>query len=240
MNHFFLHYWRQYFSLSDRNPFVLLDSILFYFSWKESRTQGRSPLADASPWITFRARHFLKQLLQKNMHIFEYGAGGSSLFFARYVSSVITVEHDEAWLEQVRKVMKTEKMINWQGYLVAPQEKAENAIADPSDPDAYVSADEQYKMYSFKQYATFINQYADESFDIVFVDGRSRPSCVKHALPKVKKGGYLILDNSDQVYYLKKTSEDDGFKNFIKIFDRFGPGPYSPLFWKTTVWRKEQ
>jgi len=43
-----------------------------------------------------------------------------------------------------------------------------------------------------------LSDYADGSLDIVVVDGIDRDECVSAALPKIRPGGWLYLDNSDR------------------------------------------
>lgn len=54
---------------------------------------------------------------------------------------------------------------------------------------------------NFKKYVEAINTYSDNYFDFVFIDGRARNGCVIASLPKIKNGGYLMLDNSDRPEY---------------------------------------
>ena len=87
---------------------------------------------------------------------------------------------------------------------------------------------------SFVDYARLIDDYADESFDLVAVDGRARCACVWHARAKVKPGGYLMLDNSDRPFY-------DPARQYLSDWEKrdlFGPGPYVDRFWGTTFWRR--
>ena len=37
--------------------------------------------------------------------------------------------------------------------------------------------------------------------DVIAVDGRDRVNCVKHAMPKLKPGGVLVLDDSHRPRY---------------------------------------
>ena len=66
-----------------------------------------------------------------------------------------------------------------------------------------MSSDPNINSFSFKKFVTTIDQYPDHYFDLVFVDGRARNSCIKHAIPKVKNGGYILLDDSDRKSYQK-------------------------------------
>ena len=55
------------------------------------------------PWTTYSYTYFIKNLLTKKMDVFEYGSGNSTLFYAKYVKSVIAVEHDLNWYQELKK-----------------------------------------------------------------------------------------------------------------------------------------
>lgn len=50
-------------------------------------------------------------------------------------------------------------------------------------------------------YNKVIEKYNDEIFDLILVDGRNRQACIRSAIPKLKSGGWLVLDNSERDYY---------------------------------------
>ena len=53
------------------------------------------------PWWTYSCIDFLQPLLQKRLRVFEYGSGNSTLWLARHVSSVLSIENKKAWYDQV-------------------------------------------------------------------------------------------------------------------------------------------
>lgn len=53
------------------------------------------------PWVTYSFIDFIKPRLNKNLSIFEYGSGNSTLFYAKNVRRVVSVEHDEAWYHKI-------------------------------------------------------------------------------------------------------------------------------------------
>lgn len=55
------------------------------------------------PWFTFPAVEFLIERLNKEMIVFEFGSGNSTLFFADRVREIYSVEHDTGWFEKVLK-----------------------------------------------------------------------------------------------------------------------------------------
>jgi len=51
------------------------------------------------PWLNFAAIDFIKNFLEnkKNLQVFEYGSGGSTLFFLKKGYSVVSIEHCKEW-----------------------------------------------------------------------------------------------------------------------------------------------
>lgn len=83
----------------------------------------------------------------------------------------------------------------------------------------------------------YIKKFPDNYFDIVLVDGRSRPSCLFHSLNKVKKGGLLVLDNAEREYYLCKGIID---KNKYKLILSLNSALISnSVFTQTNIYSKE-
>ena len=87
------------------------------------------------PWITFAAITYLKQVLSPDMRVFEYGTGGSTLFFARRVAEVISVEHDPVWYEQLREIIENRNINNTHVQLIEPCPEA-STQAQAANPDA--------------------------------------------------------------------------------------------------------
>jgi hypothetical protein len=53
------------------------------------------------PWVTYSFIDFIKERLHKDLSVFEYGSGSSTLFYARRVRRVISVEHDKDWYNKI-------------------------------------------------------------------------------------------------------------------------------------------
>ena len=186
------------------------------------------------PWLTFDAIDFLNTLPLQSKKVFEWGSGGSTLFWLKKGADVISVEHDPQWYEKMKLILNNTKKIEYK--LIEPEiyyDASCSSSFDPSDPDSYLSSNSNKQ--SYRKYASYIDKFDDNYFDIIVVDGRARPSCIKHAISKIKTGGILILDNSDRDYYLSKTSQY--LKNFQKNTYR-GVVPLAPQFSETAVYKK--
>ncbi|MBX9592556.1 MAG: class I SAM-dependent methyltransferase [Hyphomonadaceae bacterium] len=59
------------------------------------------------PWITYSALLFLRERINPEMDIFEFGSGQSTLWWAQRVRSVKACEHDSAWVEAIRARLPT-------------------------------------------------------------------------------------------------------------------------------------
>jgi hypothetical protein len=215
----------------------LIGIIKNYYRWKKSMQPGKSPLDDGMPWMTFDAINFLKNYLEKKMKVFEYGSGGSSVFFSKLVGEVISVEHDEEWLNSVKGAINNLELRNWKGILIKPEEIPRFTNSDPSNPDEYSTSDNTFKRYSFEKYVKAIDNFPDEYFHLIVIDGRSRPSCIKHSIRKLKHGGLVVVDNADRKVYQRaiKTNLSESFHDVISSW---GPTSYSEEFTKTLVKRK--
>lgn len=120
------------------------------------------------PWYTYPAIEYLKQLDVRDRTVFEYGSGSSTLFWAARAARVVSVEDDEGWFTKLRSRV-------------------------PANCELIFEPD-------LRAYARTIERYP-EGFDIIVVDGAARGGtrlrCSQHALPMLRPGGMIILDNSD-------------------------------------------
>lgn len=207
------------------------ESARFAPAWLLSLVSRRTALQDEVPWIPYVARAWLSSHVTPAMRVFEFGSGGSTVFLARRARAVVSVEHDPEWCARLRQTLATEHLTNCTLILREPVRQA----APSSGSRAYASTKPAYAGMDFGEYVRTIDAYPDETFDLVFVDGRSRKACLAHAIPKVRVGGLLVLDNSDNREYA------DALRLFAHLprTDLHGYGPYwPPAYWRTTVWEK--
>jgi hypothetical protein len=79
------------------------DSYLHSSGWIESKRRGYPCRPDGTelPWMNYAVIAFLERRLNQTLSVFEYGSGYSTLFYARRVRSVISVEYDQAWYASI-------------------------------------------------------------------------------------------------------------------------------------------
>ncbi|GGY51110.1 hypothetical protein GCM10011297_25040 [Bacterioplanes sanyensis] len=78
-------------------------SYLYLTGWVESLKRGCPCDAEGVevPWMNYPVVNFLKERLHKHLHLFEYGSGYSTAFYAQLVRDVISLEYNQAWLQRV-------------------------------------------------------------------------------------------------------------------------------------------
>lgn len=70
--------------------------------WVRSFIQAEPVTSDGDPvpWMNYSIVSLLDERLSKDFVLFEYGSGYSTIFFARRVKEVISVEYDPVWYER--------------------------------------------------------------------------------------------------------------------------------------------
>lgn len=200
--------------------------------WLYSLFPGHSPVTDHRPWMNFRVIEWLEFCLKPEMRVFEYGSGGSTLFFAERVAHVVSVEHDEGFYGFMLKKLQSLDVSNCTYVLSAPQAMGPDKTP-PYGCASFTSEWPRQRTMSFEAYVKTIDNHPDRTFDLVAVDGRARPSCALRALPKIKSGGWLLVDNMERSRY---TIIRDLLANY-ECRDFFGVVPYEVRPQRTMTWR---
>jgi hypothetical protein len=163
---------------------------------------GKTPLDLELPWFSYAAIDFLNGFVHKEMTVCEYGSGGSTLFFARRVKSVVSIEDNSRWYEMVSRRL---------------DEKALRNVMLRLYP------------FNFKNPAGFENSaylhaLPDEKFDVIVVDGSEewhqvRPVCFERAEGRIKEGGIIVVDDSWRYPGLRQRNR----AKKCRVFQSVGP-----------------
>ena len=120
------------------------------------------------PWLPYEAILWLDATLEEHWYAFEWGCGVSTVWLARRVDFISSVEHDGSWYRNVSSLLREADVKN---------------------------VDLQCKLFE-KEYVASIQEKGRRRADFILVDGVYRPACIKVAVECLKGGGYLMLDNS--------------------------------------------
>ena len=169
---------------------------------------------------------------RRNTVVFEYGGGNSTLWLAKQVKSLTTVEHDAGWFTRIEQQLAEAGLTNCVVLFRKPQD-AETTTPEAANGDGIGYLSEKCPG-SFAAYVQTIDEFPDNSFDLVFVDGRSRAACLHHAARKVRPGGFLVLDDSNRERYQKAVQ---WLEAWVRR-DFCGIKPFQSRLGYTTCWIK--
>jgi|KBSMisStaDraftv2_1062788.scaffolds.fasta_scaffold151761_1 hypothetical protein len=207
-----------------------------YPDWVLSFRPGYSFLKKPMPWLPFVATNWLNMYLRTDMKVFEYGSGASTIFMAERAGEVFTVEHDKQWYAEVSNALRQRGVTNCvyqlrepsfhqEGPCFASGDCVRTLIADPSE--------RENPGVHFDSYIATIDTHPAETFDLVLVDGRARHACIRRAVPKIKKGGYLMLDNANDSRLVDCLELMRSYRR--SDLQGIAPG-WPPARWTTSVW----
>jgi predicted O-methyltransferase YrrM len=143
-------------------------------TWLDTR---KSPILQKPvPFIVLDAIRFLEGIVKPGMSVVEAGGGNSTLWFLEKETKVTTYEHSQDWATYVQCAMHEQPMRFHPTNSRMKVMQGEAAIGDMA-------------------------LIPDHSLDMVLVDCMNdftrRNDCIQVLMNKVKPGGWLILDNSD-------------------------------------------
>lgn len=177
---------------------------LFFYA-ANSPLAAKSPIDMELPWISLGAIKFLKKYLRDDMVIFEWGSGGSTLFFSKLVAKIVSFESHMNWHELVKTKLDRKNITNVDlKYLYGNFESK----------DKFIESD-------------FFKSFPEEFFDLILVDYyedqvQVRPECFYLSEKHVKEGGVIVLDDSWRYPEIRENNKARSFE----IFKSIGPGRY--------------
>ena len=184
-----------------------------------------APYKNGTPFFAFEAVEWLEKFLTKDMKVFEWGSGGSTMYFAKKVKDLTTVEVNPEWYKKVSAVIKKNYDSNCR-YI--------SKVPERSDFPKYHSSKSEHRGFDFENYCQTIDEYPDEHFDLVVVDGAVRRFCIRHAFKKIKRGGFLFLDDAEEKRHIDGVEELTGLKRHDFISPKF----YTYRCHWVTIWKK--
>lgn len=225
---------RPLFKLLRHDPDLLPYARIYLYSY----VKGHFPLRDEVPSTNLRAIKFLDQTLTPQMTVFEWGSGGSTLFFAKRCQQVTCVEHQAEFYHFMTDKLTEKQIDNVTPILAEPTRYSKFIdLTAPHPLVTYQSSRDELKSYVFTDYARVIDEFPDGHFDLVLVDGRARVSCLFHGISKVRPGGMLMLDDSHRLEYKAAIAE---MNKHYPVQHFSGVRPYHPRMSAATrisLWR---
>lgn len=179
-------------------------------TWFQTR---KSPiLPQPVPFIVLDAIKFLDKIVQPGMSVIEAGGGNSTLWFLEKGAKVTTYEHSADWAKYIQCTMH-------------------------EHPMRYHESNSQMKVMQGEAAVADMELIPDHSIDVILVDCMNdytrRNDCIRVLMNKVKPGGWLVLDNSDNPVNWIGAEYLEG-----KEMHRFsGFAPMGLFVCQTTFWK---
>jgi hypothetical protein len=210
-----------------------LKSWRYFPIWFSSFRRDRSLVNEAKPWIPFAAANWLQHYLNRNKTVFEWGSGGSTIFLSELAGQVFSIEHDKKWYTLVSKALVQRGITNCSYELHEPKPIVGTFSAPASESSRFIH-DDYYAGTTVHEYVEAIDVHPSHTFDLVLVDGRVRTECIQHALSRIRPGGYLMLDNSNNADTAEIVRNLRSYPH--TVFRGIAPG-WPAARWSNTVWQ---
>lgn len=164
-----------------------------------------SPLDLELPWFSYGAIDFLMTFLRPDMAVFEFGSGGSTIFFARRCLQVDSVEDDPVWAARVRDRATQLGLTNV---------RIAQCPFNFANPEGFVQS-------------AYLGQVRQGLYDVIVVDGADndytiRPLCFRAAENQIKPGGIIVVDDSWRYTDLRTAHRG----RRLEIFESVGPARF--------------
>lgn len=163
---------------------------------------GRRPIDLQLPWWSFAAIDFMEKHCTGTERVFEFGTGGSTVFFAERCQSVKAVEDNAEWYSVVVEAVKAKALDN---------------------VELLMRHFDFIKSEGF-EHSEYLSALDGDPFDIIVIDGQDwraeeRPVCFQRAERFIKPGGIIVVDDSWRYAQLRTTSAAKS----VKTFESVGP-----------------
>lgn len=128
------------------------------------------------PWVTADAIEAMTTLLLPTDVGLEFGAGSSTLWFARHTAAVTSIEPSIEWYDAITRKLAEAGLTN------ADLRHVPGVDGSPEHRAAVLEV---------------VDQFGAGGLDYVFVDGLYRDAEALHATQVVRSGGLVIVDNAN-------------------------------------------
>ena len=142
------------------------------------------------PWMSQSEIQTIEKYLKPEFTMLEWGSGGSTLYFPKFVRKYYSIEHDMSWYDNISP--KTPNNVDY--HLILPNE----AITDPT------------QKHQVQNYIDQVDTLGVATFDAVLIDGRGRGWCAEKVVSYLKEDSVVFIHDYWQrpQYHIVETWYD--------------------------------
>jgi len=138
------------------------------------------------PWMHLSEINLILRFLNNQHSMLEWGCGGSTILFSKYVKDYYSIEHNKEWYQQVNDKIISNNLQNINFHHVPTDDGIEKDFL-PETEGKLLSHKDRYKTYS-----KYPLQW-DIKFDRILIDGRARQFCVEECIPLLKQDSLVFF-----------------------------------------------
>lgn len=145
-----------------------METIISQISNRRNFLKGLDTIEVGYPWLTYGAIMAIELLVKPTDNVLELGCGGSTIFWSKKCKTVKTYDPEPEWVQKVK-----------------------NKLSEPSNV-TWVVGNAETLIDSVKKEP---NEYYDWLLVDISNSYRFRLRMANESVPKLKKGGFLVIDN---------------------------------------------
>lgn len=184
-------------------------SFLHSSGWFDSvrKSTPTSAAGDAIPWMNYSVVELIADRLCDSFSVFEFGSGFSTCFFADRVRSVVSVEYDRDWYDQVASMVPDNAEVIFE--VVDGSDRYSNTILDQGNRFDVVVVDGKNRNRCLKNATK-----ATSDKGVIILDDSDRP--------KYKPGIAHLVENGYRKLTISGIKPDSACRHQTTLFYRDG------------------
>lgn len=149
---------------------TIILSISLYYSSITLPEEKEGNHYQSKVWMSALERDLIRSYLNRSHTMLEYGSGYSTLYFAQFVASYYSIEHDRRWYTTLSKMIRRSSSLS-------SKIKQYKLVSVEPGYKGWPGGFEEGNREQFDAYIKAVHSFSISTFDRVLIDGRARSEC---------------------------------------------------------------